>query len=82
MDIGTYTFHFQVGEDPASHEHAQGDGENKNKRQCQGESTHLHHPQDSQTHNLDQSEQMHPQRPHLHKTQQTVSRGTSSQRLT
>lgn len=65
----TYTFHFQDGEDSASHQHAQRDGENENKRQRQRESTHLHHPQDNQTHELDQSEEMHPQRPHLHKRQ-------------
>lgn len=58
--ISTYIFHLLDCEERASHEHAQRDGENENEWKCQGEAANLHHPQDGQTHNLDQCEEMHP----------------------
>lgn len=57
---GTYTFHFEGSEESAGHGHAERDGENENERQCQRKGAHLHHPQDSQADQLDQSEEMHP----------------------
>lgn len=56
----TYAFHLQGGEQRAGHGHAQRDGEDENERKCQGEGAHLHHPQDSQAHQLNGSEEMHP----------------------
>lgn len=63
----TYTFHLLGGEDPAGHEHSQRDGEDEEERKSQREGALLHGPQDGQTQNLHQSEQVHPQRPHLHR---------------
>lgn len=62
---GTYAFHFHGREERAGHEHAQRDGEDENKRQRQREGTTLHHPQDTQAHELDQSKEMHPHCLHL-----------------
>lgn len=76
---GTYTFHFKGSEESAGHGHAERDGENENERQCQRKGAHLHHPQDSQADQLDQSEEMHPQCRHLHKWQQRrVLAGTNT----
>lgn len=42
----TYTFHLQLSEEMASHQHAQRDGEDKNKGKRQGCWAGFHEPQE------------------------------------
>lgn len=63
--VNTYTFHFQFSEETSSHKHAQRDGEDEDKGQCERYWTWFDDPQNGEAHDLDGGEQVHTPRAHL-----------------